>query len=180
MTYLPTFITNEVASELISNIDKEQWLSDISRRVQHYGYKYDYRIRSINQSMKVKPIPTWLNAMCEKLVSDGLFSKLPDQVIINEYLAGQGIANHIDCEPCFMDTIASLSLGSTCVMDFTNKTDYTKCQYLLEPKSLLLLSGVARYNWLHGIAKLKTDNYHGQIINRSRRISITFRNVILN
>lgn len=45
--------------------------------------------------------------------------------------------------------------------------------------SLVLLSGEARYNWQHAIAPRKTDNYDGNVLARNRRLSLTFRSVIL-
>ena len=71
--------------------------------------------------MRVGELPEWLKILSEKLYQEGYMPKIADQVIVNEYLPGQGISAHIDCEPCFQDTIVSLSLGSSCVMDFTNK-----------------------------------------------------------
>ena len=118
-------------------------------------------------------------ALCHRLQQEGHFSKPPDQVIINEYQPGQGITLHTDCVPCFEETIASLSLGSPCVMNFTHTNTGENTSHLLEPRSLLLFSGDARYQWKHGIAARKSDKHDGQIIARGRRISLTFRNVIL-
>lgn len=42
--------------------------------------------------------------------------ELPDQLIVNEYPAGEGIEAHIDA-PLFTDTIVSISLGSSCIME---------------------------------------------------------------
>lgn len=103
---------------------------------------------------------------------------MPDQIIINEYQSGQGISTHIDCVPCFSNTIASLSLGSPCVMDFAHSETGKKSSLLLEPRSLLVLSGDARYLWQHSIAGRKTDRFNGQTIQRTRRISLTFRKVL--
>ena len=148
--------------------------------MQHYGYKYDYKARKVNRDMRIGDLPEWLKRLSQKLHNDGYMENVPDQVIVNEYLPGQGIAGHIDCEPCFRDTIVSLSLGSGCVMDFTNKDDKTiKIPVWLAPRSLVVLSDEARYNWLHGIAARKTDMWKGQKIERKRRVSLTFRNVIL-
>ena len=88
-------------------------------------------------------------------------------------MPGQGIAPHIDCIPCFSDTICSLSLGSSCVMELTNNE--VKRSIMLKPRSLLILKNDARYKWKHGIAPRKSDNK----IARNRRISLTFRKVIL-
>jgi len=180
LTYIPNFITPSEEVTLLNTVDQQPWLTDLKRRVLHYGWKYDYTARRVDESMRLGPLPDWLVDYCQKLESDSYFPKLPDQVIINEYHPGQGIAPHIDCVPCFEETIASLSLGSPCVMEFTNPTTGEKINHLLEPRSLLIFSGDARHQWKHGIAARKTDKYEGQIIQRNRRISLTFRNVIVH
>lgn len=179
LTYLPNFITPTQEAELVAIIDQQPWLSDLKRRVQHYGYKYDYQARSITQALALGAIPDWLEASCKVLHNKGLFPAKPDQVIINEYQPGQGIASHIDCIPCFEGIIASLSLGSPCVMDFTHSNNNEKITVLLEPCSLLILSGDARYVWKHGISGRKTDKHQGVGFSRRRRISLTFRKIVL-
>jgi len=179
LTYIPDFITARQEADLIRIIDQQPWLTDLKRRVQHYGWKYDYTARRVDDSMRLDNLPDWLREYCNKLTSESHFSKLPDQVIINEYQSGQGIASHIDCVPCFEKIIASISLGSPCVMDFTHSKTNQKVSVLLEPRSLFVLSDDARYTWKHGIANRKTDKINGQSFSRSRRVSMTFRNVIL-
>ena len=46
--------------------------------------------------------------------------------------------------------------------------------------SLLVLSSEARYEWDHGIPTRKYDNYNNSKIFRGRRVSLTFRKVILD
>lgn len=179
LTYIPNFITPEQEADLITTIDKQPWLTDLKRRVQHYGYKYDYTARRVDASMKIGDMPKWLEDYCAELQSKGYLPLKPDQVIINEYQPGQGIAPHIDCVPCFEETITSISLGSSCMMEFAHSETNKKIPVLLEPRSLFILNGDARYLWKHGIAARKTDKYEGQIIQRDRRISLTFRNVII-
>lgn len=181
LKYIENFISLSDQKTLLEEIDKEIWLQDLKRRVQHYGYKYDYKRRNIDISLKVGELPLWANELIAKFRKSKLISFPPDQLIVNEYLPGQGIASHIDCEPCFEDTIISLSLGSSCKMDFIkfNKPDLKKVIYL-QPGSLLILNGEARYDWLHGIAGRKSDNVFGEKIIRSRRVSLTFRKVILS
>lgn len=178
LRYLPDFIDVETEAELIATIDQQPWLNDLKRRMQHYGWRYDYKARGITQDLRIGFIPDWLAGLCERLSTEGIFSRAPDQVIINEYQPGQGISAHVDCVPCFGDTIASLSLGSACVMDFTHTTTGEKQSHLLEPRSLLVLSSDARYHWQHAIPARKSDKWHGQSIPRVRRISLTFRTVI--
>jgi alkylated DNA repair dioxygenase AlkB len=179
--YKSEFITISEQDELINKIDRQPWLDDLRRRVQHFGYKYDYKARRINQSMKIADFPDWMMAYARKLHEEDIFPDIPDQVIINEYLPGQGIASHIDCEPCFTETVASLSLNSHCVMNLTDKDNPdTAYDYLLEPRSLIILKNEARFQWMHGIKPLKNDKYSGKVIPRKRRISLTFRKVILD
>ncbi|HQV79188.1 MAG TPA: alpha-ketoglutarate-dependent dioxygenase AlkB [Chitinophagales bacterium] len=179
LTYIPNFIDKSEVNSFIDSINSEPWLSDIKRRVQHYGYKYDYKARSIDYSMFIGKLPSWAMTMAQRLFDEKHISELSDQLIINEYEPGQGIANHVDCEPCFGDTIISISLGSSCVMDFINLRTKQKVEVMLESGSLVVLSGEARYNWTHGIAQRKTDNFRGVKTERRLRISMTFRKVIL-
>jgi alkylated DNA repair dioxygenase AlkB len=176
--YQPDFINQTEQAQLIEAIDAEVWLTELKRRVQHYGYKYDYKARKIDASMKIADLPTWADFITQKLENQLQFE--PNQLIINEYEPGQGIAPHIDCEPCFEDTIVSISLLSAWVMDFRAKNDKnTQASILLEPKSIIILQKEARYDWLHGIKARQTDDWQGERIVRQRRISLTFRRVIL-
>ena len=59
------------------------------------------------------------------------------------------------------------------------KHDGQHIPILLEPQSVLILRGEARYIWTHGIAKRQTDRYAEMLLKRERRLSITFRRVIL-
>jgi hypothetical protein len=64
-------------------------------------------------------------------------------------------------------------------MEFTNKETRQVLPLLLEPRSLVILQGDARFAWMHGIPARKTDQYQNRTIQRSRRVSLTFRKVIL-
>ena len=177
LTYISDYITLEQELELVKIIDTKPWIDELKRRVQHYGYKYDYKSRSLDNQDYLGPIPDWLAIMSNKLFSDGIFERMPDQVIINEYEPGQGIAPYIDCVPCFGPTISSLSLNSNCVIDFTKNNKQESL--LLEQRSLLILKNEARYCWKHSIAARKQDKHGGQNFIRGKRISLTFRTVIL-
>ena len=180
LQYKENYINEHQHNWLLTEIDKNRWLDELKRRVQHYGFKYDYKARKVDMDMHLGELPEWLKRLSQKLYQDKQTPEVADQVIVNEYRPGQGIASHIDCEPCFKDTIVSLSLGSSCIMDFTNKFDKTKkIPVWLEPRSLVILSGEARHTWLHGIAARKTDERDGQKHERQRRVSLTFRKVII-
>ncbi|MBL0318452.1 MAG: alpha-ketoglutarate-dependent dioxygenase AlkB [Alphaproteobacteria bacterium] len=180
LLYLPEFITPLQEQDLLARIDQHPWDTSLKRRVQHYGYRYDYTTRNVSPDSWLGPLPDWLFSFSQHLHQQSLFQSPPDQIIINEYLPGQGISAHIDCIPCFSATIASLSLGSACVMEFFNPSIKKRIPVLLEPRSLLIVSGDARYQWLHSIPARKTDLYEGISFTRNRRISLTFRNMIIH
>jgi alkylated DNA repair dioxygenase AlkB len=175
LTYAASVLSAAEQSATLHAIDQQPWLNDLKRRVQHYGYKYDYRSRRIDPSMFVGPLPAFGLDVANKLLSLDLITRVPDQLIVNEYLPGQGITAHVDCEPCFADTIVTVSLGSVCEMDLIELESRIVRSALLDLGSALVLSGEARYGWQHRIMARKSD--HG--VPRNRRVSLTFRNVIL-
>jgi alkylated DNA repair dioxygenase AlkB len=176
LVYRPAFLDATRETALLTAVDARPWLADLKRRVQHYGYKYDYKARAIATSMFVGPLPDFAVELAGQLVQEGLLLDAPDQLIVNEYAPGQGISAHIDCEPCFKERIVTVSLGSAAEMEFRSQDEARpRVHLLLEPRSALLISGEARYHWTHAIRGRKSD--HGRP--RTRRVSLTFRNVIL-
>ena len=147
--------------------------------MQHYGYRYDYRSRSIGPDAYLGPLPEWAAELAGRLAADTPVERAPDQVIVNEYLPGQGISAHLDCVPCFGDVVLSISLGSACVMAFAEPTTGTSVRVLVEPGALMVMSGDARYAWRHSIAARKSDLIAGRRFQRGRRVSLTFRTVLV-
>jgi alkylated DNA repair dioxygenase AlkB len=179
LVYVQNYISKDDEKKLLEIIDAQPWILDLKRRVQHYGYRYNYKSRRIDLSMKVGNLPDWLNNLAQRLYAEGYFKEMPDQVIINEYEPGQGISPHIDCEPCFEDTVVSLSLASGTTMDFIHTTNNEKIPVYLMPRSIVILQGESRYKWQHSIPARKSDTNENKIIKRDRRVSLTFRKVIL-
>ncbi|MCS4300671.1 hypothetical protein M2372_000102 [Chryseobacterium sp. BIGb0232] len=96
-----------------------------------------------------------------------------DQVIINEYKPGQGISNHIDCVPCFEDVIISVSLLSSCIMQFSKDREQQEI-LIMTPKSFTVKRR-GKISLETCIKAVKNDKWSDTIIPRKRRISITFR-----
>ena len=180
LKYIPFFIPNDVAKNISEAIDSREWQYSLKRRVQHYGWSYNYKSRRIDQRDWLGPLPDFILPVVERLSQANIFDSPPDQLIVNEYEPGQGIAAHVDCEPCFGDTIASLSLLSTCTMRLRSRQDKSVRDIDLHPQSLLVLKGEARYGWTHEIAGRKNDIIEGCKRPRGRRISLTFRKVVLS
>lgn len=175
LVYQDDFLSLEEEKLILSEIDHTVWDTSLKRRVQHYGYLYDYKKKNIIQDFKIGELPDWLLLLERKIRTDFNLEQSFNQVIVNEYEPGQGISNHIDCIPCFEDIIISISLLSSCIMQFSKEVE--KQEILLQPRSILLLSGEARYSWKHGIKAVKNDKWKDATIPREKRISITFRKI---
>ncbi|MDO8837793.1 MAG: alpha-ketoglutarate-dependent dioxygenase AlkB [Parvibaculum sp.] len=175
--YLPDFVTAAEERELVGTLDTGEWNTEMKRRVQHFGWRYDYRARAVTADAFLGTLPDWLSPVCARLKTGTAFGRHPDQMIANEYLPGQGISAHVDCVPCFADRIASLSLLSACEMRFRHRENGEKHALILEPRALLILTGAARYDWTHEIPARATDIVDSKRLPRGRRVSMTFRNV---
>jgi len=79
--------------------------------------------------------------------------------------------------PTCADPIVGVTLGSACVMEFARAGHATEA-VLLEPGSALAFSGDARHEWQHAIPARTADDWHGQHLPRSRRVSLTFRKML--
>lgn len=184
LKYHPDFLAASEEDGLLAHIDNSEWLTDLSRRVLHFGYKYDYTSRSLDESARIGPLPDWLaqlSLMVREAASEEAKRLLDpqrpfEQAIVNEYLPGQGIAPHIDRD-CFGPAVATVSLGSAVNMDFCCESTGDDYVQRLAPRSLVLLHGDARSKWRHGIAKRHSDTLNGQKTKRQRRVSITFRTI---
>ena len=172
------WIDERTERRLLMEIDASPWCTDLKRRTQHYGWRYDYKARRVDASMRLDGLPAWATDLGDRMKAEGYCASQPDQVIVNEYLPGQGIASHIDCVPCFGPTILSLSLGSSCVIELS-ALESQPHSIALRPRSLLVLSGDARARWAHRIPSRKSDVISGTRVPRARRVSLTFRTVSL-
>ncbi len=194
--YLRDYLSNNDEKDFLRHIDCGDWITDLKRRVQHYGYRYDYQARKIATDMRIGDLPVWVELLADRVGKDFFGGRRPDQMIVNEYEPGQGIAPHVDCKPCFGPTVVSVSLSSTCVMtisqratvmgNYAGKHAYAAdagidhIDLFLERRSAVVFSDESRYHWAHGIAPRKNDRFGGQTYPRGRRISLTFRSVIVD
>ena len=172
--YLPEFITAEQQAEIIRRLDSAEWNNDLRRRVQQYGWRYDYRARAITPDMYLGALPEWLQALARQVYdATGLFDRAPEQVIVNEYRGAQGIAEHTD-HPGFGPAIATVSLLEDWEMNFAPRYRQPTRPALLENGSCLTMTGLSRNRWTHCIPA-RRDEPGGR--RRGRRISLTFRTV---
>jgi alkylated DNA repair dioxygenase AlkB len=172
------FLSAREQDALIDCIEAGPWSNELKRRVQHFGYRYDYAARHVMPSVQTPPVPEWGARLVRRMLAEGIATQEFDQLIVNEYLPGQGIAPHADSLSSFADEIVSISLGSACVMTFSSATSQGGMGLLLEPGDLLLIKGPARRQWRHQIKPRQSDRWEGRVIKRGRRLSVTFRKVL--
>src|SRR5215203_1113469 len=110
LSYRPEYITQQQERDLTDAIDAQVWDTAWDRRRQPYGKRYGEPAAG-----KVLPIPDWGRELAERLFREGVSDRPFDQMLVNEYLPGQGIALHRDYSP-FDRTVVSLSLLSACIM----------------------------------------------------------------
>lgn len=182
LAYLPEFLNESEESRIVEEIDRSEWSRDLTRRVQHYGWAYDYRRRAVADSMRLGELPTWAATIAGRLVSAGVLPEIPDQVIVNEYVGKQGIAGHTDHDS-FAEGIAMISLLESWEMVFRERIERrNKRAFMLERRSVAVMTGEARYDWMHEIPRRKWERRSpgsgAAKTLRGRRLSLTFRKVL--
>ena len=185
LVYKPNFLEEEHEQRLVEWIDAQEWSDELKRRVQHYGWRYEYKGRKVDSSLRLGDLPPELLELAQRLYDSKLVPQMPDQVIVNEYKAGQGISVHVDEKSSFDDGIATISLLESWEMNFhapgRKGTKRTVVPWLLQCRSVAVMNGDARWKWKHEIRNRKSDpplTETGKRRPRKRRISLTFRKVL--
>jgi len=179
LTVIAEFIDEAEERALLSTIDSQRWETTIKRRVQHYGWRYDYKARRVDEKAYLGKLPDWAQRLGERLFERGLVAELPDQVIVNNYEGSESIAKHIDCPECFRGAVVTISLNESWEMVFSRKLtggEQLKFGQVLPRRSATVLDGEARSKWLHEIPPRLTEKG----VARGRRVSVTFRKVNRN
>ena len=188
------FVSEAEEAAMLADIDSRPWIALAHRRVQHYGFAFDYARNNVDPTQPLPtPHPHFFDLPLDRLelLAPGLVPMRCNQLTLNEYSASSSIPPHVDTHHAFEDAILSLSLGADTVMDFrlpvplTDKagteagTILRRAAVHLPRRSLVILSGAARYAWWHSITARATDLVDGRVVPRGRRVSLTFRRVRL-
>ena len=170
--------------------DVVRWQRLAKRRVAHFGFAFDYGTRDASARAENSPdgaLPGFCRTILERAraAQDALpegtretgsgFERAPrcDQLTVNEYPAGVGLAPHVDTHSAFGPAIFSLSLAGNAVMEF-RKLDAEQAEtaegetrarptvverhaIALPRRSMLALAAEARYEWQHYIPHRKRD-----------------------
>jgi len=185
--------------------DDVRWQRLAKRRVAHFGFAFDYGTRDARDRAENSPtgaLPGFCGPILERLERTArdakkraeekharkethvAFSGLEnatrcDQLTVNEYPAGVGLAPHVDTHSAFGPAIFSLSLAGNAVMEFRRLADggdregeeeeeeagkaparpsvAERRAVALPRRSMLALAGEARYEWQHYIPHRKRD-----------------------
>lgn len=151
--------------------------------MKHFGYEFLYGTNNVDVT---KPLARTIPSECDLLwprlrtkFPDIQTSSDPEQLTVNVYQPGQGIPPHVDTHSAFLDPICSLSLASDVTMEFRQPTTGAHVSVVLPRRSMLIISGEARYGWTHGITPRKFDIVNTanglSVSKRNLRISFTFR-----
>ncbi len=165
--YQPEFLTTQEEAELVQTIgdlpfaafDFHGYLA--KRRIVEYGMEYDSSTRKVTAT---HPFPDYLVPFRDRAAQ---FARVaPDALvegIVTEYRPGAPIGWHRDA-PQF-DIVLGISLAGSCRMRFKPyKGEGRVVSLTLEPGSIYMMSGPARWQFQHSIPGVTELRY-----------SITFR-----
>ena len=187
LTLIPEFITPYEEREILSIVDSwnTKWQRLAKRRVAHFGYDFDYGLRNAETESENGRLPDFCEALLTRLhdmrdtVPGAEIALLCDQLTVNEYPAGVGLAPHVDTHSAFGCAVFSLSLAGNAAMEF-RKLAFAedpldegsfeganqprdeprvveRAAIALPPRSMLALAGQARYEWQHYVPHRKRD-----------------------
>ncbi|KAI9341127.1 hypothetical protein BDR26DRAFT_330964 [Obelidium mucronatum] len=196
--YLPNCLTALQETQILNTIQETPYESlSIRRRLQFHGEVYYHTTHDVST---LQPNAPAINPL-EKVqwLIDHVLSTTrhlydpeisPTQLLVNEYIGSTGLSCHLEDPDAFGHYIYTISLVNPVWMDLKpilnnheeNATDLqTPMRILLEPRSVLILSGDSRYKWMHGITKTKSvqlpESTEKPILRDAnyRRISLTLR-----
>lgn len=165
--YEPEFVSRQEEAELLRSIRGLDFKPfefheyTAKRRIVEYGWDYDFQSGRVTSG---RPLPEFLLPLRTRCAAFlGAPSSMIVEAVVTEYPEGAPIGWHRDV-PQF-ETVVGISLLGSCRMRLREWKGRGKIFSIeLEPRSIYVLAGAARWEYQHSIAPLK-----------SLRYSITFR-----
>lgn len=165
--YEPAFISEAEEAALLAEVATLDWRNFemhgvvAKRRVFSFGLNYGPSRRNIEPGL---PIPAWLQPLIARAAAR---FHLPREaiaaVLVNEYQPGAAIGWHRDA-PAY-EKVIGVSLGSSARFQLRPYPDPKSparpkpVELQVEPRSVYLISGVARWRWQHHIPPAKELRY---------------------
>ncbi|KAL4437805.1 hypothetical protein ABPG77_005717 [Micractinium sp. CCAP 211/92] len=184
--YVPEAIGAEEEQRLLREIraSKQAWKTVSGRRLQNLGGIVH------KKGLIASPLPGWLQPLLARLAGEtGIWGGerggplLPNHVLINAYLPGEGIMPHED-GPLYHPAVAILSLGSPAVVRFARKhgeedaaaaaaaaapahplAGQLVASVACMPRSLLIFRDEAYTGCLHGILEAEVESIDDSVVN---------------
>ncbi|KAL2350896.1 hypothetical protein BJ546DRAFT_363983 [Cryomyces antarcticus] len=183
--YIPNFITAAEEDFLLSKIPSNRWISLSHRRLQAHPSTLTLKNTLVASPLPAWLIAPIIPRFESLGVFEDAPHRSPNHVLINEYKPGEGIMPHED-GGAYSPIVATVSLGGVAVLDVYEKvggndsrdevdakdrdvgiigTDGEKrngrrmpcARILQEPRSLLITTGTAYTDLMHGIAETDVD-----------------------
>ena len=172
-----------------------EWNVMKKRRVKHFGHCFSYVNREVEWGERTAPAFPECCARLRRRVAayareqslgeagprSELWASLAekaaamDQLTVNEYTPKVGLSPHCDSHRSFRDLIVIVSLAGHTIFEFRDGGG-GRHALRLDRRSLLFISGEARYGWEHYIPHRREDWVNGRLVPRPpRRVSFTFR-----
>lgn len=168
--YHPSLLTEAEQAQLLETIRTLDFRAfdfhgfQAKRRVIEFGYHYNFKERDTTAA---DPIPEFLLPLRSKAADfAGVSPEKLVEGIITEYPSGAPIGWHRDA-PQF-EIVIGISLASSCRMRLKPMKGGKITSFLLEPGSVYVMRGPARWQYQHSIPPVKELRY-----------SITFRTLRL-
>lgn len=173
--YVPEFVSRAEEALLLQKVyaaPRPKWKQLSNRRLQYWGGQLSEQ----SGALLAEPLPDFFVRtpdLVSRLRDSGAFAKsphrAPNHCLVNEYLPGQGILPHQD-GPAYFPVVATVSLGGTTLLDeYAWERDEADARasrpypqepafsLFQEPRSLLVTTGSAYEQFLHGIAERAAD-----------------------
>jgi alkylated DNA repair dioxygenase AlkB len=165
--YQPEFLNNEEHDELLRAIEELDFRPFdfhgyvAKRRIVEYGFEYDFSSRAASAA---QPIPGFLFPVRDRAAAfAGVAPQDIVEAVVTEYPPGAPIGWHRDV-PQF-GTVIGISLAGASRMRFKPyKKEGKIFSIILEPRSIYVMRGPARWQYQHSIPPVENLRY-----------SITFR-----
>ena len=178
LIYRSGFLSEFQESALMAIIDQGTWNRELKRRVQHFGWRYNYKTRRIDEELNLGPLPTWAMSIATQRSASRRIAatrtRPGDRKRVYRragHQAGTSIRSAL-----FSRWIAMISLLESWEMVFRRAPNHMVAK-VLQHGSVTVMTGDARYRWSHEIPQRAVEPDGSE---RARRVSVTFRKVRLD
>ena len=155
--YVDGFISEREHADIVRFVNRNEWQKRGRCLVQHYAHSLHGDALHRETQRPFDALPRCVEALLERVVREeglGVAKDMCfDQLTVDNYPSCGGLASHVESARCFGECVCVVSLLHEAVVCFERVGGGDKKQVLLRPRSLMVLSGEARYGWRHGIAE---------------------------